>query len=54
MLLEGDGDLVARVSVGRQLEIPDGRLSAVVDWLIERFRARSDALFGRPEVIASA
>jgi hypothetical protein len=50
VLLPGDGDLVARVEAwDAQLEIPDGRLSAVVDWLIDRFRARSDALFGRPE-----
>ena len=50
VLLPGDGDLVARVDAwDAQLEIPDERLSAVVDWLIDRFRARSDALFGRPE-----
>ena len=50
VLLPGHGDLVARVAAwDAQLEIPDERLSAVVDWLIERFRARSDELFGRPE-----
>ena len=48
-LLPGDGDLAVRLEAwDAELEIPAERLPAVIDWLIERFRARSAELFGLP------
>ena len=48
-LLPGDGDLSGRVEAwDAAVEIPADRLPAVIDWLVERFRARSAELFGLP------
>ena len=48
-LLPGDGDLIARIDAwDASLEIPEDRRSAVMDWLLERFQARSAELFGLP------
>jgi hypothetical protein len=48
-LLPGDQDLLSRVDAwDASLEIPEDRRSAVMDWLLERFRARSADVFGLP------
>ena len=48
-LLPGDGDLSARIDAwDAAVEIPVDRLPAVIEWLVERFRARSAELFGLP------
>ena len=48
-LLPGDGDLSVRIEAwDAELEILAERLPAVIDWLTERFRARSAELFGLP------
>src|SRR5262245_57063306 len=48
-LLPAGDDLLSRIDAwDRGLEIPAERIEAVVDWLVERFRARSDHLFGVP------
>jgi hypothetical protein len=50
VLLPGDAPLTDRLEAwDAQFEIPMDRLPAVVDWLVERFRARSSALFRLPE-----
>jgi hypothetical protein len=49
-LLPGHEPLVARLAAwDARFEIPPDRLPALVDWLVERFRARSGVLFGLPE-----
>ena len=48
-LLPGDHDLISRIDAwDASLEIPEDRRSAVMDWLLERFQARSAELFGLP------
>lgn len=48
-LLPGDGDLSGRVEAwDAAVEVPVDRLPALIDWLVERFRARSAELFGLP------
>ncbi len=48
-LLPGDGPLHARLDAwDAGLEISVDRLSAVIDWLVETFRARAEATFGLP------
>ena len=48
-LLPGDGDVHSRLEAwDAGIEIPAGRLPTAVDWLVERFRARSAELFGLP------
>ena len=48
-LLPGDGDLIARIDAwDASLEIPEDRRTAVMDWLLARFQARSADLFGLP------
>jgi hypothetical protein len=48
-LLPGDGDLIDRIDAwDASLEIPEDRRSTVMDWLLERFQARSADLFGLP------
>ena len=47
--LPGVGDVHQRLAAwDRALEIPVGRLPAVVAWLVERFRERAGRLFGLP------
>ena len=47
--LPGDGDLIERIDAwDASLEIPKDRRPAVMDWLLERFQARSADLFGLP------
>ncbi len=49
-LLPGDGPLDERLAAwDEQLEIPIERLPAVVDWLVERFRATAAVTFGLPD-----
>jgi hypothetical protein len=49
-LIPGSGPLADRLAAwDARLEIPVDRLAAVVDWLVDRFRRRADALFGLPE-----
>ena len=49
-LLPGDAPLADRLTAwDARFEIPVGRLPAVVDWLVERFRAAADARFGLPD-----
>lgn len=48
-LVPGDEPILARLETwDAQFEIPVERLPPVLDWLVERFRARADALFGLP------
>ena len=48
-LLPGDEPLADRlVAWDKQFEIPVDRLPGVVEWLVARFRARAEALFGVP------
>ena len=48
-LLPGDGDISGRLEAwDSEVAIPVDRLRAVLDWLVERFRARSADLFGVP------
>ncbi|MFP5342303.1 MAG: DUF885 domain-containing protein [Candidatus Limnocylindria bacterium] len=48
-LLPGGGPLHERLDAwDAGLEIPVERLPAVIDWLVERFRARAEATFGLP------
>jgi hypothetical protein len=48
-LLPGTAPLAERLATwDAQFEIPVDRLAAVIDWLVGRFRSRSDALFGLP------
>ena len=49
-LLPGPGPIVERVAAwDDRLVIPADRLKPVLDWLVERFRLRADALFGLPD-----
>ena len=49
-LLPGDAPLADRLADwDRQNEIPVERLPAVVDWLVDRFRASAAATFGLPD-----
>ena len=49
-LLPGSGPLADRLAEWDvQFTILPDRLPAIVDWLVARFRARSEALFGLPE-----
>ena len=49
-LLPGDGPLADRLDRwDDQFELPPDRLAGVIDWLIERFRARAAEAFGLPE-----
>jgi hypothetical protein len=49
-LLPGPGTLDERLEAwDRRLEIALDRLPAVIDWLVDRFRARAATLFGLPE-----
>jgi hypothetical protein len=49
-LLPGGGPLDERLEAwDAAFEIAVDRLPAVIDWLVERFRARADATFGLPE-----
>ncbi|HYH92054.1 MAG TPA: hypothetical protein VD763_02755 [Candidatus Saccharimonadales bacterium] len=49
-LLPGDGSVAERLADwDASLEVPVERVSAVVDWLVERFRARAGVLFGLPD-----
>jgi hypothetical protein len=49
-LIPGSGPLADRLAAwDSRFEIPVERLPALVDWLVERFRRRADALFGLPE-----
>ena len=49
-LLPGDAPLAERLAAwDARFEIPVERLPAVVDWLVERFRASAAAHFGLPE-----
>ncbi len=48
-VLPGPEPLAARLAAwDARFEIPVDRLPAVVEWLVGRFRARADALFGLP------
>ena len=48
-LLPGDAPLSERLAEwDRRFEIPAERLPSVVDWLVDRFRARAAATFGLP------
>jgi hypothetical protein len=48
-LLPGEGDIAGRLEAwDADVEVPAERLAAAVDWLVERFRARSAELFGIP------
>jgi hypothetical protein len=48
-LLPGSGDINARVEAwDRSVEVPADRRPAVMDWLLEHFRARAAELFGLP------
>jgi hypothetical protein len=48
-VLPGEGDLVARVEAwDARFEVPVDRVPAVAGWLVERFRARAETLFGLP------
>ena len=48
-LLPGDAPLSDRLADwDRRFEIPPDRLPSVVDWLVDRFRARAAATFGLP------
>ncbi len=48
-LLPGDAPLSDRLADwDRRFEIPPDRLASVVDWLVDRFRARAAATFGLP------
>ena len=48
-LLPGDAPLSERLAAwDRRFEIPAERLASVVDWLVDRFRARAAATFGLP------
>jgi hypothetical protein len=48
-LLPGDQDLIDRIDAwDASLEVPEDRRSAVMDWLLDRFQARSADLFGLP------
>lgn len=47
--LPGDGALSERLDAwDRQFEVPAERLQPVLEWLLERFRARAAATFGLP------
>lgn len=49
-LLPGEDPLTDRVAAfDRSLEVPLERLPAVIDWLVERFRARAAHDFGLPQ-----
>jgi hypothetical protein len=49
-LLPGDAPLADRLSAwDATLEIPPDRIEAMVDWLVDRFRAAAGARFGLPE-----
>jgi hypothetical protein len=49
-LLPGDGSLQDRLAAwDAGLEVPRERLTAVLDWLVERFRGAAAALFGLPD-----
>ena len=49
-LLPGDAPLAERLTAwDARFEIPVERLSAVVDWLVDRFRASAAAHFGLPD-----
>jgi hypothetical protein len=49
-LLPGDEPLLARLETwDAQFEIGVENVPPVLDWLVERFRARADTLFGLPE-----
>ena len=48
-LLPGDSSLTARLEAwDAQFEIPRDRLTPVISWLVERFRARAEGSFGLP------
>jgi hypothetical protein len=48
-LLPGEGDIATRIEAwDKRLEIPVERRPAVMDFLLERFRARAAELFGLP------
>jgi hypothetical protein len=49
-LLPGPGDLTARIDAwDASVEVPADDRAQVMDWLLERFRARAAELFGLPE-----